>query len=528
MHVAEIYLQIKVQIDEQGGGIAGVIRTVFVSVIPFIYVLSFFSCADSSIGRDDGGPPDANVTGVCGNGEVEGAEECDDGNRLDGDGCDPSCRIEQGWSCSGEPSVCEKLCGNGALDPGEQCEGENLGGNDCTTITGDFSGGTLKCSPNCLFDTTSCIPVNCGNEILDEGEECDNGDQNSNTEPDTCRLNCRLPWCGDGVTDSGEECDDGNSVSGDGCEPDCTFTCNPGQEESCGSCGKRTCQSNRTWGPCLEYCEGRECGPDLCGGTCGSCSNWWYDCNGAGTCTSPCANPPCLADVCSHPDIYVSYAHSSSPCAVWAAYNIGFACGKPSMITGCDNGTCAQPCADGCSTCSQCSVAYCPPVNPCTNCNSSFLTVDHSNESAQPNFSEGVLIAAGGALKDWVFRNYFFDPLTPNPSVCPLVLASSSCLESPCGSDQCIAGSEISNNNMESEAVFHLEILPDGDVAVFIASSVVARGGLAAATLFNSVIVNNLVDYTDRWYVYHWQDGDGDGIPDAPPVDTYTLLQSGN
>jgi hypothetical protein len=45
------------------------------------------------------------------------------------------------------------------------------------------------------------------------GEACDDGDgQNSNTEPDACRLDCQVAACGDGVVDAGEECDDGNSV----------------------------------------------------------------------------------------------------------------------------------------------------------------------------------------------------------------------------------------------------------------------------------------------------------------------------
>jgi cysteine-rich repeat protein len=42
----------------------------------------------------------------CGNGVVEGAEECDDGDTVDGDGCSSSCKIERGWSCNGNPSKC--------------------------------------------------------------------------------------------------------------------------------------------------------------------------------------------------------------------------------------------------------------------------------------------------------------------------------------------------------------------------------------------------------------------------------------
>ena len=32
---------------------------------------------------------------VCGNGVIEGSEECDDGNTQDGDGCSSTCKIEE-------------------------------------------------------------------------------------------------------------------------------------------------------------------------------------------------------------------------------------------------------------------------------------------------------------------------------------------------------------------------------------------------------------------------------------------------
>ncbi|MGN6109549.1 MAG: tandem-95 repeat protein, partial [Kofleriaceae bacterium] len=41
---------------------------------------------------------------ICGDGLVEGAETCDDGNVGTGDGCSATCQVETGWMCSGEPS----------------------------------------------------------------------------------------------------------------------------------------------------------------------------------------------------------------------------------------------------------------------------------------------------------------------------------------------------------------------------------------------------------------------------------------
>ena len=50
-----------------------------------------------------------NWLSICGNGIVEGAEDCDDGNQNDGDGCDHMCEIEDGWFCTRErPSVCSR------------------------------------------------------------------------------------------------------------------------------------------------------------------------------------------------------------------------------------------------------------------------------------------------------------------------------------------------------------------------------------------------------------------------------------
>ncbi len=45
---------------------------------------------------------------VCGDGVVEGAEACDDQNGNSGDGC-AGCAIEQGWTCSGQPSSCQPI-----------------------------------------------------------------------------------------------------------------------------------------------------------------------------------------------------------------------------------------------------------------------------------------------------------------------------------------------------------------------------------------------------------------------------------
>jgi len=64
-----------------------------------------------------------------------------------------------------------------------------------------------------LFAFAACDPLvvesygECGDGARNTGEECDQGVDNSNFEPDACRTDCTRPRCGDGVKDSGEQCD---------------------------------------------------------------------------------------------------------------------------------------------------------------------------------------------------------------------------------------------------------------------------------------------------------------------------------
>jgi cysteine-rich repeat protein len=57
---------------------------------------------------------------ICGDGKDFGHYGCDDGNNIDGDGCDADCRIERGYTCAGgtctlpyAPDVCIEICGDG-------------------------------------------------------------------------------------------------------------------------------------------------------------------------------------------------------------------------------------------------------------------------------------------------------------------------------------------------------------------------------------------------------------------------------
>jgi cysteine-rich repeat protein len=65
---------------------------------------------------------------TCGDGVVEGTEECDDGNTMNGDSCDSTCKNETCGNETKDPGECGPEgtcpqdcgnCGNGMEDPGE-------------------------------------------------------------------------------------------------------------------------------------------------------------------------------------------------------------------------------------------------------------------------------------------------------------------------------------------------------------------------------------------------------------------------
>jgi fibro-slime domain-containing protein len=167
---------------------------------------------------------------ACGDGIVEGTEECDDGNTNSGDGCTNECRIESDWVCPvpGQPCVSTVVCGDGIISGSEACDDRNTVGDDgCEADCRSITPGWV-----CLAPGVPCQPK-CGDGLQRGSEECDDG----NTEADdgcsaTCKVEagyacptpgepCHLTVCGDNTKEGAESCDDGNTLPGDGCTVDC-------------------------------------------------------------------------------------------------------------------------------------------------------------------------------------------------------------------------------------------------------------------------------------------------------------------
>ena len=83
-------------------------------------------------------------------------------------------------------------------------------------------------TPGFIATTTLTLSI-CGNELVDDGEECDvlgeTGGYSTTITGRQCDVDCDYgPYCGDAIlqTIHGEECDDGNNDDGDFCAADCT------------------------------------------------------------------------------------------------------------------------------------------------------------------------------------------------------------------------------------------------------------------------------------------------------------------
>ncbi len=200
-------------------------------------------------------------TPVCGDGKVDGIEQCDDMNATAGDGC-TACKIDAGYNCTGTPSVCTPAppgdtCGNATVitgtqtingtlvgfnnnydpdptDSGDSCTYEQPGPDVVYAI--DLSEGQILnvSEPDGFFTyylVTDCADV--GTSCVGSGDDFDDltytapadgrvyliVDSFDDSDADVFTLDVTIhkPSCGDGIVEGSEECDDKNATAGDGC-----------------------------------------------------------------------------------------------------------------------------------------------------------------------------------------------------------------------------------------------------------------------------------------------------------------------
>ena len=211
-------------------------------------------------------------------------------------GCGQDCS-----ACPAEPSCegleCGAYCGKscGACPEGETCkdfqcctpacDGKTCGpdgcGGSCGTCAGTdecgLEGQCLACQPAC--DGKACGDDGCGGTCgtCPETQICSAG-------------SCALSHCKDRCGDLYVSC-------GPGCECFCDKQCFDFNDCCDGVC--QVCAGDYPEICCDSACNGKECGDDGCGGSCGSCGEGSI-CDGGlcASCVAQCANKACGDDSC--------------------------------------------------------------------------------------------------------------------------------------------------------------------------------------------------------------------------------------
>ncbi len=234
------------------------------------------------------------ATSFCGDGELQEDEACDDGNQEVADGCSDTCELEEGFTCD-DQGQCQSTCGDGILAANEACDDGNTMTESC-----DYS---LQSCEVCAEDCTLVAGETsyCGDGDQSPEEQCDDGNNTTEScaygqrECQVCAANCTLvqgevSFCGDNliIEADGEACDDGNIL---------TERCAYG-EETCEVCNGQCqivagetsyCGDSVVSERDNEACDdGNQDNGDGCSSTCQI--ELGFTCNDEQVCTSSCGD----------------------------------------------------------------------------------------------------------------------------------------------------------------------------------------------------------------------------------------------
>ncbi|KIG17044.1 Microbial collagenase, secreted [Enhygromyxa salina] len=138
---------------------------------------------------------------------------------------------------------------------GDEGEAGSESGDACRLGSEDCGCDQLACDPGLACVEEICVSSSCGDGIVQEPEQCDDGNQDNT---DTCVQGCVQASCGDGFVGPGETCDDGNQDNADACSNACVpTTCGDGVVQPPEQCDDANTDDTDD---CLSTCAQASCG----------------------------------------------------------------------------------------------------------------------------------------------------------------------------------------------------------------------------------------------------------------------------
>jgi len=246
---------------------------------------------------------DTCIAGVC-----KGTEHsCNDGNPCTEDSCNPA------TGCVYSPLTGPSCNDNSLCTSGDVCTNGTCGGKSISCDDGNF------CTYNQCLPQSGCYFPSKNGDACDDNDPCTGGDQCWNS---ACHGGYNVCEC-----QSNGDCDDNDPCTSDYCSNDhtCIHSQIPGcSADSCqGKCGQWdygwpcNCDAqcftyqdccgdvcdfcNYEKCSCQPSCDGKKCGPDGCGGSCGTCPSGSHCSNQSGLCVPcSCAGKQCGGDGCGN------------------------------------------------------------------------------------------------------------------------------------------------------------------------------------------------------------------------------------
>jgi cysteine-rich repeat protein len=285
----------------------------------------------------------------CGNGMIDGAEQCDEGDANGGPNA--RCTTLCVWACLESPECSDN-------DP---CNGEETCTDHRCTIGTELADGTT-CGTDKLCRNAACTDSACGDGFITApNEECDDGNSSNG---DGCNNNCKYSCLS---TDSSRNCTPADACAGQGTCNDTTHVCGAGtplpNNSSCGTnkyCQSGTCTTAVCGNSIVEPNEA--CDHGIMNGTANDgckADCQWVCVNAATDCAT--AAPACQINSCTQAHTCAAVADATKDntscgtnlvCKSGACVAPTAVCGNGTVETGeqCDFGTGNNGAGTGCET----------------------------------------------------------------------------------------------------------------------------------------------------------------------------------